>query len=167
MNHADHANITGEGLQSLQNDPSVQDAEGRIVADIKNDPRYGNKAFSIPSDYAGHKTEDGFDGNFTANGPSRNYAIGLLTQNPAFLMVHSATLYATNTTVSADGKISTTWKVKDQFDYLPDWNNHQRSHYWEYNIGATLSYPIYYGWLNAKSQVPITAEWNNPCNRCR
>jgi hypothetical protein len=161
--HADHANITGEGLQSLENDPSVQDAEGRITAQIKSDPKYEEQSFSPKTDPSP----------FTADGPSRNFVTGLLTGNPAFLMVHSANLYATNTKVSANGTITTTWEVSDNFDYLPDWNNHQRPHYWEYNIGATLSYPIYYGFLRAKPQVPTTAEWNqtilptNSCGHCR
>ena len=159
VNQADHANITGEGLQSLKDDPSVQAAEGRIGAAIGENTSYGKQAFSIPGNYP---TNDPKETGFTADGPSRNFAIGLLTQNPAFLMVHSANLYANNTTVSADGTISTTWKVVDDFDYLPEWNNDSRKglNYWEYNIGATIADPIYYGLLGAKAQVPTTAEWN-------
>ena len=44
--HADHANITGEGLQSLQDDPSVQAAQERIVDRITSKPYYGEQAFT-------------------------------------------------------------------------------------------------------------------------
>jgi hypothetical protein len=157
VEQADHANITGEGLQSLQNDPSVQGAENRIIADIKKDPSYGKQAYLIPGDYT-----DSEDPSFTANGPSKNFLVGLATSNPAFLMVHSGTLYATNTKVSKDGTISTTWKVDDNFDYIPDWENkNHRSffHKWTYNIGAWISQPIYNGLLGAKKQVRTNAYW--------
>jgi hypothetical protein len=163
VNQADHVKITGEGLQSLKDDPSVQGAESNIVADIINTSKYGAQAYTVP-DYEYHD-------DFTANGPSGNFAIGLATQNPAFLMVHSGTLYATHTTVSADGAISITWKVEDQFDYIPDWenqNNRSGYHYWAYNIGAMLSDPIYYGRLHAKSQFPTTTQWRQTiCGLCK
>ena len=171
MEHADHAYITGEGLQSLEDDPSVQAAENNIVDQIRNLPGYGEHDFSI-------STSDKFSHTFTADGPSRDFLIGLLNGNPAFLMVHTATLYATNTTVSANRTISTTWEVKDQFDYQPAWNDHTTrsgKNYYEYNLGAMVSWPIYYGMLHAEREVPDTAKWNqtippppmNSCQRCR
>jgi RHS repeat-associated protein len=172
VEQADHAYITGDGLKNLEDDPSVQAKENKIADDITGDPRYGKQAFSIQGDYTDPK-----EPSFTADGPSRNFAIGFLTGNQGFLMVHSATLYATDTQVSENGTISTTWKVEDQFDYLPDWQNHARPHYWEYNLTAQFVVaPIYYGWLNAKAQVPDTAEWHqtipshdwwdDSCSRC-
>lgn len=169
VNHADRANITGEGLQSLKDDPSVQGAERNIVAQIGNDPRYGNQAYTIP-------TNDKYHDDFTADGPSGNWATAFRTENPAFLMVHTAELYAANTKVSEDGTISITWEARDQFDYIPDLlNTGGRSFgsYLAYNAGALAVAPIYYGMLHAKPQVSTTATWNqtigpsNSCLRCR
>ena len=154
VEHADHANITGAGLQSLENDPSVKGEEDNITALIQSDPKYRNQAYTVP--------DDEYSKLFTANGPSKNFFTGLLTGNEAFLMVHGATLSNTNTKVSADGTISITWKVDDNFDYLPEWNNHNRSgyHYWAYNIGAAIASPIYYGLLGAEPTLPDNASWN-------
>jgi RHS repeat-associated protein len=161
VNQADQVNITGEGLQSLQDDPSVKAKQDKIIASIKDDPRYGEQDFSISNDYT--DLEDG--PLFTADGPSKKFLGGLVTGNPAFLMVHSGYLYATNTKVSKDGTISTTWRVDDQFDYIPDWKNKGLA----YNIGATISAPIYYGMLGAKRQFRTNAYWKAtiPNNRPR
>jgi hypothetical protein len=161
VKHADRANITGDGLQSLRGDPSVQGAQGRIIAQITRDSRYGKEAFTLSNDPSER---------FAANGPGRNFVSGLVTSNPAFLMVHTAKIYATNTKVSADGTISTTWKVDDQFDYVADWGNHDREgfHYWAYNIGAEISSLIYYDLLRAKKQVKTTASWKQTiCKLCK
>lgn len=76
-------------------------------------------------------------------------------------MVHTASLYATNTHVSADGTISTTWKFEDQFDYLPAWGDHFRTgaSYWVYNGFAQLIAPIYPGLLQAEP-LSTNACWN-------
>jgi len=163
VKHADHANITGEGLQSLQNDPSVKAAKTNIITQIKSDSKYGEQAYTIPD---GKAWDD-----FTANGPSKKWYIGFVTGDEGFRMVHTATLYATNTKVSKDGTISTTWKVDDNFDYLPAWSDHSRKglHYWAYNIGAAVSSPIYNGLLGAKKQIQTNAYWDDiiPNNRGR
>jgi RHS repeat-associated protein len=156
VDQADHANITGEGLQSLEDDPSVQGAESRIIAKIREKPEYGTEAFSIDNSNSPYDT-------FTADGPGRSWAKGLAEQNPAFLMMHRATLYATDTHVTADGTISTTWEARDQFDYIPDLLNtggRSLKNYLAYNAGAIVMAPIYYGMLHARPQVRTTADWN-------
>jgi len=65
IEQANHANITGEGLQSLQSDPSVQAAQGRIVDQIRSEPGYGEQPFSLNGDFG--RTS------FTANGDSGNW----------------------------------------------------------------------------------------------
>jgi hypothetical protein len=159
VEHADHANITGAGLQSLENDQSVQSAEDKLVADIRSNPNYGKQAFSIDS---GNKM-------FTAGDINGSWVLGALTGNPSFYMVHTAILYDTNTRVSANGTISTTWEVRDNFDYIPAWGDHTTRpnllNYLAYNIGATLVSPIYYGLLGAKPQIPTTANWDQTIYR--
>ncbi|NPV85710.1 MAG: RHS repeat-associated core domain-containing protein, partial [Anaerolineae bacterium] len=144
--HAGHANIVGEGLQSLQDDPSVQAAQGRIVDQIHDDQSYGHEAYSMPD----------ISENFTANGPGRKWWLAALEGNQAFFMVHTGTLSATNTTVAADGTISTTWIISDNFDYLPDFKNHGFD---EYNFFAVLIYPVYNVLLGAAEQYPTSASW--------
>jgi hypothetical protein len=149
LDHTAHANITGKGLQSLQDDPSVQSAQNTIVALIKNKPGYGEQAFTIP------------DGNkllaktFTANGPSGNWKQAAITGNQAFWMVHSATLYATNTKVSEDGTISTTWHIRDKFDFIPG-----TDHTEEYNKWASRVHHIYNDILGAEESYPTDAKWH-------
>ncbi len=152
IEHASSANIVGRGLQDLQNDPHVKGAQDDIIAGIKSNPNYGKEAFNIPS--------EGPEG-FTANGPDGNWVTGAVTRNPSFWMVHTANLYATNTHVSADGTISTTWKVEDQFDYLPAWDDDFRTgaSYWAYNGFAQLISPIYHGLLQAEP-LSTNACWN-------
>jgi RHS repeat-associated protein len=144
IEHAAHANITGEGLKSLQNDPSVQAEERNIEEEIRSDPLYGKQAFA-PKDY--HMS-------FTAGSVDGSWVKGALTGNPSFWMVHTGTLYATNTKVYKNGTISTTWKVEDSFDYIPDWAHRDLRpnlpNYLAYNIFAQIVSPIYHGLLQAK-----------------
>ena len=148
--HADHANITGEGLQSLQDDPSVQAAQDRLVDLINDDPRYGLEAYNVP-------TSEDLSSTFTANGLSRDWKQAALENNQAFFMVHTGILSATNTTVTADGTISTTWKVSDNFDYLPDFEGHG----FDYNFFAVLNYFGYNIVLGAENQYPTNAYWQD------
>jgi len=152
--HAGHANITGEGLQSLQEDPSVQAAQERIVDRIASKPGYGEQAFSLQKD---------LEDQFTANGPNRSWSQAARAGNPAFWMVHTGNLSATDINVSANGTMEITWVVSDNFDYIPDWDNsgdRDGSSYWAYNIFATIIYPIYNDVLDAKEQVPVNAKWD-------
>ncbi len=153
IEQADHANITGEGLQSLQNDPSVQAAEGRIVDKIRTEPGYGQQSFSLPGNFGKE--------NFTANGGSGIWWKGALERNQAFYMIHTGSLYATNTKVSTDGTIVTTWKIEDQFEYLPAWEDtfRQGANYWAYNGYAQIVAPIYHGLFRAKP-FPTNAYWD-------
>ena len=144
--HADHANITGEGLQSLQDDPSVEGAQKDILNIIKGKPEYGEQAYDL-KDISGYL--------FTANGPSRDKYQAAQEGNQAFWMVHSATVSATNIQVSADGTISLTWVVTDIFDYRPEMDRGLS----DYNFFAVLVYPFYYGLLGAED-VPTIAEWD-------
>jgi len=151
--HADHANITGEGLQSLQDDPSVQAAQERIVDRITSKPYYGEQAFT-------HKD---ISDQFTANGPSGSWSQAAREGNSAFWMAHTGNVSATDINVSADGTMELTWVVSDNFDYIPDWDNsggRDGSSYWAYNIFATIVNPIYNGVLGAKKQVPVNAKWD-------
>jgi hypothetical protein len=146
IDHVPSAIIVGEGLQNLQNDPSVKGAQRDIIKDIRSDPRYGKQSFN----FSVSEPED-----FTANGPDGNWLTGARTGNPSFWMVHTANLFATYTKVTADGTISTTWKVEDQFDYIPDWEGRVEGlktdpvRYFAYNGFAQLIAPIYHGLLQA------------------
>jgi RHS repeat-associated protein len=161
VEQADHANITGEGLQSLQEDKSLQSAQERLLIQITGKPEYGKQAYTLKD----------LSDKFTANGPSGHWYQAPLDGGQAFWMVHTAILSATNIKVSADGTTSLTWKVSDQFDYLQS-----KDKGLAYNTGALLSYPIYNGLLGAKKQFPTNAEWNQTippppptysCGRCR
>ena len=147
INHAGHANIVGKGLQSLKNDPSVQDAQGNVINQIACLPEYGNEAF-VPPDYI-------YNDDFTANGPTRNWLLGAVGMNKAFWMVHSASVYATNTKVDADGTISTKMMIYDEFDFLEDPNKDDG-----YNFFARRVDPFYYGLHQAKESYPVHAYWD-------
>ena len=155
IEHALNATITGEGLQSLQNDPSVQAAEGKIVDKIRTDPKYGQQPFVPGQDVSA---------TFTAGDVDGSWVKGALTGNPSFYMVHTGTLYASNTKVSADGTISTTWKVEDSFDYLPAWDDHETRpnivNYLAYNGYTLFIDPIYYDLLHAEPTIPTNAYWD-------
>jgi len=82
--------------------------------------------------------------------------------NQAFWMVHTGTLCVTNTEVSANGTIATTWRVDDQFDYLPDWDNPARqanNSYYAYNHFAQIASFFYHSFLRAP-QYPTNAYWD-------
>ncbi len=152
IEHANSVKIVGRGLQDLQSDPHVKGAQDDIIEDIRSYPQYQKQPFEVPIS----KPEG-----FTANGPDENWVTGALTGNPSFWMVHTANLYATNTIVSEDGTISTTWIIEDQFDYLPAWDDHFRTgaSYWAYNSFAQLIAPIYHGLLQAEP-LSTKACWN-------
>ena len=143
--HAEHANIVGEGLQSLQEDKSLQAAQDKIIEDIIDESFYRQEAY-IP--------EDKFE-RFTANGSSGNWEQAAKEFNQAFWMVHTAIVSTTDTRVAADGTITTTWVVSDDFDYLPDFRNKGL----EYNFFAVLISFGYNVVLGAKTQYPTTATW--------
>jgi hypothetical protein len=146
LEHADDANIIGEGLQSLQDDPSVQAAQDRIVDDITNNPMYGKESYSAPD------TSD----TFTANGPSGDWRQAALENNQAFFMVHTGSLSATKTSVGADGTLTTRWVVSDTFDYTPDFNGHG----FAYNFFAVPIHLIYNTLLGAEERLPTNAYWD-------
>jgi RHS repeat-associated protein len=153
LQHADHANIVGEGLQRLQNDPHLKGVQDIIIGQIRNYPEYGNQSFNL--------TMQGPE-NFTADGGDNWFLDGFLSGDASsgFWTVHTGQISSTNVDVSADGTISTTWKVEDQFDYLPAWDDHSRPHYLVYNIAAQVIAPIYHGLLNA-DPFPTNAYWNS------
>nr|MDQ3004853.1 DNRLRE domain-containing protein [Chloroflexota bacterium] len=161
VQHDKHANIVNEGLQSLQDDPDVKDAQKQIVNAIKNDPRYKEQSFFI-------RSSDPIP--FTAEGPSGNWKQAFWEVNQAFFMVRNAKISATNVKVSADGTIDLTWHTDDKFDFIP---GPKRSK--DYNKFASIWYPIYHGLLRAES-FQTEANWNqiippsnssNSCGRCR
>jgi hypothetical protein len=143
--HAAHGTIIGEGLQSLQDDPSVQAAQDRIVDEINNNPKYGKEAYSAP---------DIWD-TFTANGPSGDWQQAGLENNQAFFMVHTGNLSATNTSVTEDGTILTTWVVSDSFDYIPDF----RKKGFAYNFYAVPTYFVCNLVLGAEDRLSTSASW--------
>ena len=145
LQHEEHSNIVNEGLQSLQDDQSVTDAKSRIVDRITNVPEYGKQAYSHG---------DVFD-QFTANGPSGNWKQAAIEGNQAFWMVHTGTISATNTKVSADGTISITWHIHDYFDFIPGPDHTQ-----EYNYWASKVHYIYNNLLGAEESYPTDAYWN-------
>jgi hypothetical protein len=117
INQSTNANLVGEGLQDLQNYLHIKGAQIDILNDIRNYPNYDQQPFEVPIS----EPED-----FTANGPDGNWWTGAISGNPSFWMVHTANLYVTNAKVYRDGTIVTTWKIEDQFDYLPAWNDRSR-----------------------------------------
>jgi hypothetical protein len=143
--HADHANITGEGLQSLKDDPSVQAAQGRIVDKITGKSEYGEQDFSLKD----------ISDKFTANGSTGKWYQAAWEGNQAFFMVHTGSLSATNIRVSADGTISTTWVVTDKFDYIPN----AEKGFW-YNFFAVPTYFFYNIVGDAEEQYPTNAYWD-------
>src|SRR5688572_6278986 len=62
IDHTENANIVGEGLKSLQDDPSVQSAQRNIVNIITGKPEYGEQSYSL----------NDLSDDFTANGPTGN-----------------------------------------------------------------------------------------------
>jgi hypothetical protein len=146
LQHEKHANIVNGGLQSLQDDPSVQAAQGRIVDIVTSKPEYGEQSYSL----------NDISDTFTANGPSGNWKQAAMEGNQAFWMVHSATISATNIKVTADGTISTTWHIHDDFDFVP---GPTRSD--EYNSWATKIHRIYNEILGAEESYPTDAYWED------
>jgi hypothetical protein len=151
LQHEGHANIVNEGLESLQNDPSVQDAQDRIVGEIVSLPEYGEQPFSINEDISD---------SFTADGPSGNWKQAAIEGNQAFWMVRNGTISATNTNVSADGTISTTWHIHDDFDFIPGPNRSK-----DYNDWATIIHFFYNDLLGGEESYPTDAYWNETIPR--
>ena len=157
LKHYTNANIIGEGLESLKDDPSVQSAQDRLIETIKRYPNYGDQAFSISDNNSLHTS-------FTAGDVNGKWYLGAITGNSSFYMVHTAELDATNVSVSANGTISTTWEVVDNFDYLPAWDDHETrpklANYLSYNLYATVVGGIYHGLLGAEQDLSTNAYWN-------
>jgi RHS repeat-associated protein len=144
--HAGHANITGEGLQSLQDDPSINQSRDRLLDQITGKPYYGEEAFTLKD-----LTDPQM---FTAMGDNDAWWQAALNGDDAFFMVYHAKLQATNINVSADGTIDLTWKIEDTFDFKPDMTRGV-----DYNAYAI---PIYflYNIIGGAGDVPITASWD-------
>jgi RHS repeat-associated protein len=143
--HAEHANVTGDALQSIQDDPSVQRAQQKTVDFIANNSKYGKESFSpelSPSEP------------FTADGPSGDWVQAATEGNQAFWVVHSGSVSADDVTVSADGTISATWHIQDDFDFIPG-----PDHSVPYNIIASIVNPLYSGLFGAKKSYRIDVHW--------
>ena len=160
FDHAEHANIVGEGLQSLQDDPSVKASQKDIVGVITSNKKYREQSFS--------SKEIADPDGFTANGPTGNWVRAAGDLNPAFWMVHSGSISGTNIKVSADGTISVTWHIDDAFDFIPG-PDHSKA----YNAWASVVHLLYNDILGAEESYPTEAEWHETipppylCNRCR
>lgn len=70
-------------------------------------------------------------------------------------MVRNGDISATNTNVSADGTISTTWHIHDKFNFIP---GPKRSK--DYNRWATIIHFLYNDLLGAEESYPTDAYWN-------
>lgn len=156
--HAEHANIVGEGLQSLMDQKSLQGHQTSLINQIRADPRYRAEAF------APEKISEGF----TANGPSGHWYLAVT--EPAFWMVHGGRISATQIKVSENGTISLTWKVTDKFDYIPRW---EKGIFDPYNLFAVPMHFLYNTIGGAKKQYTTNAYWKqtippppNSCGHC-
>jgi RHS repeat-associated protein len=145
LQHDEHANIVGEGLQSLQDDPSVKAAQSELVGRITNVPEYRKQAYS---------NVDVSD-SFKADGPSGNWKQAAWEGNQAFWMVRHGDISATNIKVSADGTINTTWHIHDNFNFIPGPDRSK-----DYNKYATIVHFIYNDVLRAEESFPTDAYWN-------
>jgi hypothetical protein len=106
---------------------------------------YGERPFSINQDISD---------SFTADGPNGNWKEAAVTNNQAFWMVRNGTISATNTTVSVDGTISTTWHVHDEFNFDPGPDRSKDYNYW-----VTLYHYFYADPLGIETVV-TDAYWN-------
>jgi RHS repeat-associated protein len=150
MLHFPYARITGQGLQSIENDPRIIQAQEQTIQQIQTDPRYGRIEFT-PKIYP-IRVVLGKHGDFIHT---------LLVSDPNFWMVYNAMLHV-YPEVSADGTIKTTWQIVDSFDFEPDWFGDTRSggEYWKYNVLATIfGWGFYDSILHGAPEMPDTATW--------
>jgi hypothetical protein len=151
MLHFPYARITGQGLQSIENDPRIKQAQNETIQDIQRNPLYGRIEWTPKINPI--RITLGKHGDFIPN-PSSAF-----DQN--FWMVYSAMLYV-DSKVSADRRITTTWEIQDSFDFEPDWFGDTRSggEYWKYNvIGTIFGWVFYDSILHGAPNMPTTATW--------
>jgi RHS repeat-associated protein len=162
--HFPDAKIIGQGLESIKQDPDIISKQEKMIQEMAANPEYGQDAYT-PKHIEPEQIDLGEHGSLSKN---------VFDQN--FWMVHLAMLSATNAKVSADGTITTTWKVTDSFDFEPDWSDtttRSRWSYWKYNLLATaFGTVLYHGLLNGEPKFPDTATWTTTeypqeCQNCR
>jgi hypothetical protein len=156
MEHAQHVNITGGALTSLESDHGVQVEQGKILNEIQSFPNYGKKTFSV-GELAPPDPTEGIQA-----GDHGGMLQGIFSGDQNFWNVKAAYLYSSKSYVSADGTITTTWQLHDSFDFEPDWSGNTRQgwNYWQYNIWGTVGgWGLYNGILNGAHHMDDTATW--------
>ena len=136
------ANIVGEGLEQIRNDPDVVEKQQEIINEI--------------TDTNSSKVEHVLGVDLGEHG-----SLWKDMHDPTFWMVNEADLSAENIRISKDGTMKVTWVVSDVFDYHPHWdtfNKRSPKVYLFYNLTAEVIEYWYHDKLGA-TDVKTSATW--------
>jgi hypothetical protein len=141
LDQESHFDITGSGLVKIKQDADVIKAQSEIIAGIKENPRFGNEAYT-PNDKSS-TVHLGQQGSLLAD-----------TGDETFWMVHYGDLSATNIEASEDGALKITWNIHDTFNFRP---SEDKGSF--YNALAWAVGGIYHDVFGATDQMKTDATW--------
>jgi hypothetical protein len=137
-----------QGLQNLIDDSRLKEqVTDKIVASVKEDPRYGVEAFTRHRSIGNSVTFGDGEGNKFQD---------------AF---YSQTWYARAVKIDADirvtetGEIHIVYAYEDKLDLRPDWNNEARTAS-GYNPTVSIIGPVWHDWIGASDQMIVHAYWH-------
>ncbi len=157
---SDTAQLTGDGLEKVKNDPAMINLQNSIISKIKNNPEYRKKSITE------NRTANIQLGGQRAHAEMWKQALEVWkwadeyspTWDVAFdeltwLLRSISVNY--NAVSDTNGTIKISYRFTDKFDLRPDW--HSRST--EYNaICAVLGY-IYHDAMGCNDELKIKGDW--------
>jgi RHS repeat-associated protein len=154
-----HVNLTGGLLSQLKADPAMKAFQGKIIAILKADPRFGKVAFVSTG-----KEVIGFGGQRWTSGTERWGSLS--TDNPlahseTWAVAGNALTWAVrnagvdySATVKDDGTMVISYHLSDRFDLSAQ---HGRSEAYN-NISAATGF-LYHDVAGGNSSLQVSADW--------
>lgn len=140
------ATITGNALEDIAGDKTMQTKQNEMVDQITNDPRYGKEDFD--GDFGTSPITFGEMGN--------NNMLEDATHSPTWTV--RAANVSTTFTVTAGGDIQFNHTLSDVLDLVPDWENRTGFSGFFYNVTTTITGGVWHGLLGAR-KMETHANW--------
>ena len=151
-------NLEGQLLDKTKNDPSIKDLQDEIMTQVRNDPRYGQEAFSITGtegvQFGGKRPEGESWTGLPNNNPIFSKETWQIAGNELTWVRRGATAqYSAN--VDSEGNVNIQYRTYDTLDLSPTEGRGPA-----YNAISTVLGVPYHTVAGGNRNMQTRAEWN-------